>query len=422
MTLTKQQRLTAMVTAVLMALCGCAGTTEPPDSPASAAINEPGVPKQLQARQIIVALPDRLRSDWPSITRDLQARHQLRPVGEFPLTSIGVQCLVFQVPVEQSVDAVLSQIKADPRVELAQRNQTFEGLQTGAATAYYELAYGAKLLRADLAHRVSTGRDVSVAVVDTGADTDHPNLRGRIVETATFVEGGEPSFRSDRHGTAIAGVIGARAGDSGIEGIAPDTRMTVLKSCWYSDPAASKARCSSWTLAKAVDYAITHRIKVLNLSLGGGVDDLLARLLATAERNGIVVVVATLDNPVDPGFPASLNTVIPAVACDVNGHVTTPHWPSIRFVAAAPGVEVVAPAPNAGYTLMSGSSLAAAHVTGVVALLLQQTPQATPDQVRAVLRATVRPTAGSAPAGVSRLGIVDACAALATQNPTLRCP
>ncbi|MFZ1859430.1 MAG: S8 family serine peptidase, partial [Candidatus Competibacter sp.] len=94
----------------------------------------------------------------------------------------------------------------------------------------------------------------------------------------------------------------------------------------------------------------------------------------------------------------------------------------LSFAAVAPGVEVVALSPNASYTLMSGSSLAAAHVTGVVALLLQQNPQATPDQIRTVLRATARPVAGSTPAGVPRLGLLDACAALARQNPTLVCP
>ena len=418
----KRWRSSGVAAAVLVALFGCAGSPDQPGSSPAMAIDEPGVPKQLQARQIIVALPDRLRPDWPAISRDLQAQYRLRPVGEFPLTSIGVQCLVFQVPADQPIAGVIGRLNADPRVALAQPNQNFEGLQGGATHPYRELAYGAKLLRVDLAHRASTGRDVAVAVIDTGADTDHPDLRGQIAQIATFVEGGEPSFRSDRHGTAVAGVIGARAGDGGSEGIAPGVRLTVLKSCWYSDPAASKAQCSSWTLAKAVDHAITHRIKVLNLSLGGPADDLLARLLAAAERNGIVVVAATLDNPLDPGFPASLDTVIPAVACDANGRVAAPRWPGIPFAAVAPGVEVVVPAPNASYTLMSGSSLAAAHVTGVAALLLQQTPQATPDRIRTVLRATARPVAGSTPAGVPRLGLLDACAALARQNPTLACP
>ena len=411
--------LAGAVGVVLLALSACAGS---PDREASAVIDEPGVPKQLRSRQIIVALPDRLRAEWPAIARELQAQYRLRPVGEFPLTSIGVQCLVYQVPADQPLETVIARLKTDPRVELVQPNQSFDGLQTATPDPYAEMAYGAKLLRADLAHRVSTGQGVTVAVIDTGADTGHPDLRGRIAETATFVEGGEPSFRADRHGTAVTGIIGARADGTGFDGIAPEARLDVFKACWYSDSTAAKARCSSWTLAKAVDHAINRSAKVMNLSLGGRPDDLLARLLAAADQRGIVVVVATLDNPDDPGFPASLDTVIPVIACDVNGRIAPFHWRGIAFAAAAPGVDVVAPAPNAGYSLVSGSSLAAAHVTGVVALLLQQAPHAMPDQIKTLLRTTAKPVAGSNPAAIPKVGMVDACAALARQAPQLACP
>lgn len=421
MTLPKQWRLISVATAVLVALGGCATSSDAPDTTASTIIDEPGIPKQLQARQIIVALPERLRMEWPTIARDLQTQYRLRPVGEFPLTSIKVQCFVFQVPSDQPLETVIGQLSADPRVELAQPNQHFEGLQS-AANPYRDLAYGAKMIRADRAHAVSTGRSVSIAVIDTGADTEHPDLQGRIAETATFVEGGEPSFRSDRHGTAVAGLIGARNNSAGVEGIAPDSRLTVLKSCWYSDPDAAKARCSSWTLAKAVDYAINHQIRVLNLSLGGRPDDLLARLLTTAEQRGIVVVVAAREQADEPGFPASLNTVIPVVACDMKGAVVRPQWSAIPFAAVAPGVDVVAPAPQGRYTLLSGSSLAAAHVSGVVALLLQQMPQATPAQIRTVLQATAKPLSETRSANQPQIRLIDACAALARSNPSLTCP
>jgi len=201
----KRRWMAGAVSAALLALMSAC--TSSPDQEAAAVIDEPGVPKQLRSRQIIVALPDRLRAEWPAIARELQAQYQLRPVGDFPLTSIGVQCLVYQVPAGQSLAAVIAKLKTDPRIELVQPNQTFEGLQAATPDPYAELVYGAKLLRADLAHRVSTGQGVAVAVIDTGADTDHPDLRGRIATTANFVEGGEPSFRTDRHGTARTGTV-----------------------------------------------------------------------------------------------------------------------------------------------------------------------------------------------------------------------
>ena len=422
MTLAARWRLISPAAMLLAVLSGCVGPPDPPDSPPAAVIDEPDVPKQLQSRQIIVALPDRLRSDWAAIAGALQAQYRLRPVGEFPLNSIKAQCLVFQVPADQSLGAVIARLKTDPRVELAQPNQTFEGLQTVTHDPYAGLAYGAKLIRADGARRISTGQGVAVAVIDTGADLDHPDLRGRIAETATFVEGGEPSFHTDRHGTAVAGVIGAHADGAGFDGIAPQARLTVLKACWYPDRAGSKARCSSWSLAKAVDFATNHNVRVINLSLGGPPDDLLTRLLTAAHRRGVVVVAATLDNQDDPGFPASLDTAIPTLACDANRRIAPLRWRNVAFVAAAPGVDIVAPAPSVGYRLVSGSSLAAAHVTGLVALLLQQAPQLTPDQVKAVLRATATPIPGLKPPAASVVGLVDACAALARQAPSLACP
>jgi subtilisin family serine protease len=408
--------------AALLALAACAVPSER-ESPET--ISEPGVPKQLQSRQIIVALAERERSQWSAIAQELQARHQLRPVGQFPLTTIGVQCLVFQVPSGQSLEATLARLQADPRIELAQPNQAFEGLQAGAtdpAAGYAALAYGVKRIGADRAWPVSTGRGVPVAVIDTGAATDHPALRGRGMQTVNFVDGNESSFATDRHGTAVAGVIGARAAaGTGIEGVAPDATLTVAKACWYSEPTSAKARCSSWTLAKAVDFAINGGARVINLSLGGPPDALLGRLLTAAEQRGVTVVAATREGRDEPGFPAALDTVIPVIACDPHGRVAWPRWRTPAFVVAAPGVEIVAPAPPDRYDLLSGSSLAAAHVTGVVALLVQQDPQRRPDQIRAILRATVQPVVDAGPSTPPAIGIVDACAALARHAPALAC-
>ncbi|MCB1821538.1 MAG: S8 family serine peptidase [Candidatus Competibacteraceae bacterium] len=410
-----------LIWVALWALAACVSV--PPSDPLET-LSEPGVPKQLRSRQIIVALAEKERPRWSAIAQELRSRYRLRSVGEFPLTSIGVQCLVFQVPLDQSLEAVLMQLRADPRIELTQPNQAFEGLQATAydpAARYAALAYGVKLIGADRAWQVSTGRGVSVAVIDTGADIQHPALRDRKIETENFVEGGESSFATDRHGTAIAGVISAHVAASvGIKGVAPDAALTVAKACWYADSVSAKARCSSWTLAKAIDFAINDGARVLNLSLGGRPDELLTRLLAVAERRGVIVVAATLEDQENPGFPATLDTVIPVIACGPDGQITWPRWRNLPFVLAAPGIEIAVPAPHGRYDLTSGSSLAAAHVTGVVALLLQQTPQLTSQQVRTILRTTMQPIQGPDSTPL-RVGRIDACAALAQQVSELAC-
>lgn len=400
---------------LILTACGSLPEREPVED-----VPEPGVPKQLRSRQIIVALAEKERAQWVAIAREVQARYRLRPVGEFPLTSIGVQCLVFQVPADQSLDSVIAQLRADPRIELAQVNQVFDALRAMPDDPYAELAYGVKLIGADRTRQISTGRGVAVAVIDTGADTDHPDLRDRGIRTANFVEGGEQSFPHDRHGTAVAGIIGARVDGIGVDGVASDAVLTVVKACWYADPASAKAACSSWTLAKAVDFAINEKVRVINLSLNGRPDELLARLLAAAHRRGIVLVTAAAEERDDPGFPAALELVVPVISCDVNRAVSLPRWRSADFVAVAPGRDIVVPVPHDRYTLLSGSSLAAAHVTGVVALLLQQQPELTPDQIKTVLRTSAHPVAESA--ARSELGLVDACAALKPTVPELACP
>lgn len=405
--------LSGLIGVMLSLLTACGNL---PDSASAADIAEPGVPKQLRSRQIIVALSEKYRPQWATIAQELQTRYRLRPVGEFPLTSIGVQCLVFQAPPDQAMETLITQLRADSRVELAQVNQVFEGLRAASADPYADLAYGVRLIRANRAQRVSTGRGVAVVVIDTGADVEHPDLRGRGIQTTNFVEGGESSFPLDRHGTAVAGVIGARADGVGLDGVAPEANLSVAKACWYSEPTGAKALCSSWTLAKATDFAVNHGAKVINLSLNGRPDDLLARLLTTAHRRGIVLVAAAAEDRDDPGFPAALDGVIPVISCDVNGIASPLHWRNTAFVAVAPGQDIVAPVPQGRYALVSGSSLAAAHVSGVAALLLQRRPDLSPAQITELLQASAKPTP------TVGVGIVDACAALqlAMQEPI--CP
>src|SRR5262249_57355971 len=144
----------------------------------------------------------------------------------------------------------------------------------------------------------------------------HPDLEGRIAKTATFVQGGEKSFSEDLHGTAVAGIIAADADNHiGIFGVAPEAQIMVAKACWHRAPTAVEAVCSSWALARALDFAIAGDAQVLNLSLGGPADPLLARLIAKAVDRGATVVAAGVGGggPA-PGLSGSLHPVLPPIA------------------------------------------------------------------------------------------------------------
>ena len=122
-----------------------------------------------------------------------------------------------------------------------------------------------------------------------------------------------------------------------------------------------------------------------------------------------------------PGFPASLDPVIAVIASDRRGAVRVPGALTRAGLLAAPGMDVLTTAPRAAYDFRSGSSLAAAHVSGVVALLLERNPRLTPAEVRALLMTTARPLPEAVP-GSSVVGLADACAAVAKLVGAPPCP
>jgi len=370
-------------------------------------------PRQLQERQLIVTLAPATPEVWATLAKELSGEYGLDQVGAFPLTSLGVQCVVFQVSENRPLDTVLAQLTADPRVESVQQNQFFQGLGALAGDPYSSLQYGPRAVHADRAHAWVTGRGVRVAVVDTGVDTRHPDLTDRVVKTINFVEGGEKTFTSDYHGTAVAGVIAAHTDNGkGIYGIAPDADLLAVKACWHRRPGTSEAWCSSWTLAKAIDFAIAEHVQVLNLSLSGPPDPLLRRLIVKASSEQSITVVAAVMEREDPAlsFPANLSTVIAVIASDSQGRVRARVGKQPTLLAA-PGVEVLTTVPNGAYDFLSGSSFATAHVSGIVALLLEGNPQLSPQQVKDLLVDTGPPVNGNDPETAS-VHYADACAAL----------
>jgi subtilisin family serine protease len=403
-----------LLSALVTSIASCGGPRR--EAPSALAASPTSWPTQLQGGQVIVTL----RHSHPvrmSVVKDaLAAIYGLRESGTFPLRSIGADCVVFLVPNGQSSEELVQRLRADPRVDAVEENQVFQ-LRAGDPRG---LTYGPALIRADAVHRSSTGRGVKVAMIDTGVAYDHPALRGRIALMENFVVGGEGDFAHDRHGTAVAGVIGAHGG--GVLGIAPDAEIIALKACWYPKLDEGKALCSSWTIAKALEYAIEQGAQVLNLSLSGPPDELLGRLIEAAHSNGVLTVAAAEERGPTPGFPASMPGVIAVLASDARGEVELPSWTAKRFAVAAPGVDILTTVPEGRYDFMSGSSLAAAHVSGVVALLLQERPRLTPQEALEILEHTARPIRNSGPGSVRVAGLVDACAALGRVMALGSCP
>lgn len=313
--------------------------------------------------------------------------YDLRRIDGWLIGSLSVYCEVFQVPGGHATEDVIARLAADTRVESVQGMNIFRTQSASYNDPYLGLQSAIHTMRVTEAHTWATGKGVKVAVVDTGIEIDHPDLRDRIYLTRNFVADSRDDTQHDQHGTAVAGIIAATLNNGlGIVGVAPEVEILSLRACWEGDDESAAALCSSFTLAKALEYAVSSQTDILNLSLAGPQDPILSRLLNVALDRGIIIVTASAGS--DAGnnpFPASVPGVI-AVRSSHDGDSPHSNPESALKHIAAPGHNILTTAPNGSYAFYSGSSLAAAHVSGIVALLVQREPGLSSRQADDLLR------------------------------------
>ena len=321
------------------------------------------------------------------IARRIAGENQLQIVESWPMPLLGVDCYVMRVSGGASTDEVMAKVSRNANVAWAQPMQVFETQGTTALNdPLFRAAPAATRWRLADLHRVATGRGARVAVIDSKVEVTHPDLAGQFAAARDFV--GKRAQRPEAHGTAVAGVIAAKANNGvGMAGIAPGARLMALRACWEAG-SRSPALCNSLSLARALQFAIEHDARVINLSLSGPPDPLLRKLIALAISGGASVVTAFDPKLPGGGFPASQPGVIAVAEESLQ--------PLPRELYGAPGRSVPTTQPGGKWSLVSGSSYAAAHVSGLVALLLE------------------RRCSGSTPVVLVRSadGVVDACATL----------
>lgn len=283
----------------------------------------------------------------------------LELVDSWPMPMLGVDCYVMRVPGGISVSDAIARVSKHPGVKWSQPLQLYRAKSAAAGDPLFRTAPAATEWHLAAIHKLVTGRGVKIAVIDSKIDVRHPDLAGQFTVDKNFVTG--RSLAPELHGTGVAGVIGAKENNGvGIAGIAPGARMMALRACWQTGRTASATLCDTLSLAKALQYAVEHGAEVINLSLSGPPDPLLQKLIGIALARHMTVVAAY--DPALPrgGFPASLSGVV-AVTQD-----------SLRNIPAslygAPGQNVPTTQPGDTWNFVSGSSYAAAHVSGLVAL------------------------------------------------------
>ena len=336
-----------------------------------------------------------------ALARRLAQAQGLKLREDWAMPLLGLDCFVLDAADQSSAERAMEVLARDPRVESTQPLQRFHTLATASARGdpFFPAQPAATRWHLAQLHRRATGAGISVAVIDTGVAADHPDLAGQVALQKDFVAAGDGNPDkpiAESHGTEVAGVIAARADNGvGIVGIAPRASLLALRACW--EKSATSSECDSFTLTKALQFAIEHRAGVINLSLAGAADPLLARLLDVALQRGIVVVAAWDPQLPNGGFPASHAGVL-AATDRREAEASDAIW--------IPGASTPAPVPGGTWAMVDGSSFAAAELSGLVALARERSSQLPAARLRAWL---------------PRRSPVDACAVIARAQDACVC-
>lgn len=296
-----------------------------------------------------------------------------------------------------------------PGVSFGQANMIYRPAQTPppaqppAASDGASAQYVVQKLHLVEAHRINSGDDVLVAVIDSKIDAAHPDLAGVIAGEYDAVG---TSDKAHAHGTAMAGAIAAH---SKLVGVAPKVKLLAIRT--FSGSGES-AQSTTFNILKGLDWAASKNARIVNMSFAGPSDALLQEMLAKANARGMILIAAVGNaGPKSPPlYPAADSHVIGVTATDADDRLMPQANRGPQVALAAPGVEILAAAPDGAYQVTSGTSVAAAHATGVAALLLAAKPKLTPAQVRSDLMRSAHRIPGKR--NEVGAGVVDALAVI----------
>lgn len=226
-----------------------------------------------------------------------------------------------------------------------------------------------------------TGTAVKVAVIDSGIYA-HPELSiAGGVSTVDYTT----SYDDDNgHGTHVAGIIAAKSNGAGIVGVAPSVQLYAVKSM------DSNGDGTLQDVLEGIDWAIQNHMDIINLSLGSAYSsDSLKDIVDQAYAAGILLVGSAGNSGAGTNtinYPAKYDSVIAVSAIDVNQARADFSSTGVENEVAAPGVDIISTAPGGGYAKVSGTSQAAPHIAGMLALMKQENPLLSNVQLRENLR------------------------------------
>jgi subtilisin family serine protease len=364
--------------------------------------------RRFVADEVVLDIPN-----IPAPTLDAIAkRHRLTLIGSRGLALTGHTLYRWRIEDGRPVADVIRALAGEQRLSAAQPNFTFtlQQQQTELSPTEGDPAqYAVAKLRLAEAHRLAKGDNVLVALIDSGVDLSHPELAGVVAASYDAISG---DAQPHPHGTAMAGAIAAH---EKLIGVAPRVRLLAIRA-FGPGP---EQEGTTFRILSGLDWAVEHGARVVNMSFAGPADPALKEALAKARKKGLVLIAAAGNaGPKSPPlYPAADPNVIAVTATDVSDHLFAGANRGSYIALAAPGVDILTPAPHAAMQLSTGTSVAAAHVSGIAALLIERKPSLRPDEVRKILTSSARHMGSKARDNEYGAGIADALDAVSALQP-----
>jgi subtilisin family serine protease len=394
-------------------ILGAGGNSRPPIAPrftqapgqrpaeaAAALLNN----KRYRARELLVEV----KAETSNAVKDRFANEygvEVREVGSLELA--GVRIWHLTLPPGQNLRRLLVGLLQDSRVLAAQPNYIYTPTQGSRENGGVKITDEAAVRPAP---DLPTGAGVKVAIIDSCVERDHAELLGSATSSFDATQSGPGACQPENHGTAVASLI---AGHSKVQGTAAGASLLLAKAFAFTSEEKEVA-ATSREIALALNWAASSGAQLMNLSFAGPADPLIERMVAAAYTKGIVLVAAAGNaGPASqPLYPAAYPEVIAVTATDGKREIYSAANRGRHICVSARGVDVLVAHIHNTYGTDSGTSFAAAKVSGVVASLLEKRPKAGPEGVRAALQTTATevPHADRTGAGY---GLVNVAAAVA---------
>ncbi len=385
------------------------GGSRPPIAPPSS------LPPQGRPVSIVDALlrgkryrPDELIIEMPNEAgdelREALARQygvEIRDLGT--ISFLGTRLFRLKLRPGQSLRALLARLLEDRRVTRAQPNYIYTPVQGAPQPPRKGVGKSGEDF---------SGRDVKVAVIDTCMDRHHPEIEGSVSAFYDAVSPGAADCNPEDHGTAVASLI---TGHVQIHGPAQGAFILAARAFTHTAGSLEPAEGTSAEIVLSLNWAVAKGAQVANMSFAGPSDPLLERAVAAAYREGIVLVAAAGNaGPESPPlYPAAYPETVAVTACDARRHPYAAANRGAHIAISARGVDVLVAHSGNAYATESGTSFAAATVSGVIAVMRQMRPRASPDEVKTALVNTAVAIEGSGNDRSSGHGLLDAKAAVA---------